>query len=200
MKISFCVLDWQRWHFNCHCKWCLMYQYPIWMCSVNILVFQKCNKYFYINATVGNFFFFLGLHLCFYFFFPFIFISWRLITLQYCSGFCHTLTWISHGFTCIPHPDPPSHFPLNFLNISFNFNILWIFFVASAQLYHIWITPIHFFPSSPYKVIFSYLIALGIFFNTKLKNCAVIFMLPMILNRALLKFQHKNYFPVGYFY
>ena len=30
-------------------------------------------------------------------FFPFIFISWRLITLQYCSGFCHTLTWISHG-------------------------------------------------------------------------------------------------------
>ena len=42
------------------------------------------------------------------FFFSFIFISWRLITLQYCSGFCHTLTWISHGFTCIPHPDPPS--------------------------------------------------------------------------------------------
>ena len=26
------------------------------------------------------------------FFPPFIFISWRLITLQYCSGFCHTLT------------------------------------------------------------------------------------------------------------
>ena len=48
----------------------------------------------------------------FFFFFPFIFISWRLITLQYCSGFCHTLTWISHGFTCIPHPDPPSHLPL----------------------------------------------------------------------------------------
>ena len=47
------------------------------------------------------------------FFFPFIFISWRLITLQYCGGFCHTLTWISHGFTCIPHPDPPSHLPLH---------------------------------------------------------------------------------------
>ena len=40
---------------------------------------------------------------------PFFFlISWRLITLQYCSGFCHTLTRISCGFTCIPHPDPPS--------------------------------------------------------------------------------------------
>ena len=35
------------------------------------------------------------------FFFP--------IILQYCSGFCHTLTWISHGFTCVPHPEPPSH-------------------------------------------------------------------------------------------
>ena len=34
-------------------------------------------------------------------FFFLIFISWRLITLQYCSGFCHTLTWISHGFTCV---------------------------------------------------------------------------------------------------
>ena len=43
----------------------------------------------------------------FCFFFSFIFISWRLITLQYCSGFCHTLTWISHGFTYVPHPDPP---------------------------------------------------------------------------------------------
>ena len=31
----------------------------------------------------------------------------------YCSGFCHTLTWISHGFTCVPHPDPPSHLPLH---------------------------------------------------------------------------------------
>ena len=46
------------------------------------------------------------------FFFPFIFIGWRLITLQYCSAFCHTLTWISHGFTCIPCPDPLSHLPL----------------------------------------------------------------------------------------
>ena len=50
-------------------------------------------------------------NLSFYFFFPFIFISRRLITLQYCSGFCHTLTWNSHGFTCVPHPDPPSRLP-----------------------------------------------------------------------------------------
>ena len=46
-------------------------------------------------------------------FFSFIFISWRLITLQHCSGFCHTLKWISHGFTCIPHPSPPTHLSLH---------------------------------------------------------------------------------------
>ena len=40
----------------------------------------------------------------------FIYFCWRLITLQYCSGFCHTLTWISHGCACVPHPEPPSHF------------------------------------------------------------------------------------------
>ena len=44
-------------------------------------------------------------------FFSFIFSSWRLITLQYCSGFCHTLTWISHGFTCVPYPNPPFCLP-----------------------------------------------------------------------------------------
>ena len=47
-----------------------------------------------------------------FFFFSFIFISWRLISLQYCSGFCHTWIWISHEFTYIPHPNPPSHLPL----------------------------------------------------------------------------------------
>ena len=31
----------------------------------------------------------------------------------YCSGFCHTLKWNSHGFTCVPHPDPPSHLLLH---------------------------------------------------------------------------------------
>ena len=30
---------------------------------------------------------------------------------KYCSGFCHTLTWISHGCTCVPHPEPRSHLP-----------------------------------------------------------------------------------------
>ena len=41
----------------------------------------------------------------------FFFFNWRLITLQYCSGFCRTVTWISHGCTCVLHPEPPSHLP-----------------------------------------------------------------------------------------
>ena len=33
----------------------------------------------------------------------------------YCIGFCHTLKWNSHGFTCVPHPNPPSHLPLHLI-------------------------------------------------------------------------------------
>ena len=38
----------------------------------------------------------VGAGVLFFFLFFFFFISWRLITLQYYSGFCHTLTRISH--------------------------------------------------------------------------------------------------------
>ena len=41
-----------------------------------------------------------------------IFFSFSFFFFFYCSGFCHTLKWISHGFTCIPHPNP-SHLPLH---------------------------------------------------------------------------------------
>ena len=58
-------------------------------------------------------------------FFSFIFISWRLIISQHFSGFCHTLTWISHGFTCIPHPGPPP--------TSLSTQSLWIFPVHQAR-------------------------------------------------------------------
>ena len=68
------------------------------------LFLPKGSKLGLLHCRQILFFFFL----IFYFF-----LSWRLITLQYCSGFCHTLTWISHGVTCIPHPDPPSPLPLH---------------------------------------------------------------------------------------
>ena len=55
-------------------------------------------------------------HTCFkwmhgFHFLKLIYFNWRLITLQYCSGFCHTFTWISHGCTCVPHLETLSHLP-----------------------------------------------------------------------------------------
>ena len=45
--------------------------------------------------------------------FYFIF-NWRIITLQYCDGFCHTSTWISHRHTHVPSllNLPPYSMPL----------------------------------------------------------------------------------------
>ena len=74
------------------------------------LLYKVCPAYLMVIHAWLEFFVVV---LFLFLFFPFIFISWRLITLQYGSGFCHTLTWISHGFTYIPHPDPPSHLPLH---------------------------------------------------------------------------------------
>ena len=41
--------------------------------------------------------------------YKFIYFNWRLITIL--CWFCHTSTWIRHGCTCVPHPEPPSHLP-----------------------------------------------------------------------------------------
>ena len=73
------------------------------------------------------FFFPLAKRVIYLFIFSFIFISWRLITLQYCSGFCHTLTWISHGFTCVSLPDPPSCF--------LSIGSFWVFPVHQARAF-----------------------------------------------------------------
>ena len=43
----------------------------------------------------------------FFFLCVFIYLNWRIITLQYHCGFCHPVTWISHGYTCVPHPEHP---------------------------------------------------------------------------------------------
>ena len=40
-----------------------------------------------------------------------IYFNWRQTTLQCCSVFCQTLTWISHGCTRVSHSEPPSHLP-----------------------------------------------------------------------------------------
>ena len=90
----------------------------LWECLNHLApvinTFNYLIKWKVINFSTDNFdnqlsmdFSFFYIQFILFYFFPFIFISWRLITLQYCSGICHTLTWISHGFTCVPHPDSP---------------------------------------------------------------------------------------------
>ena len=58
--------------------------------SVNLLTsLSNMNEILGMQSNIGSkLFHFFTLFI----FSPFIFISWRLITLQYCSGFCHTLT------------------------------------------------------------------------------------------------------------
>ena len=65
----------------------------MYLCMYSLLSFNTPNLFIYLFHS--------------------FFISWRLIALQYCSGFCHTLTWISRGFTCVPHPSSPSRLPLH---------------------------------------------------------------------------------------
>jgi len=76
----------------------------------NITTFK--NVFQYQTAKFNNekpqlLFFYVRLKI-FLFLNWFIYFNWRLITLQYCGGFCHTLTWISNGCTCVP----PSRIPL----------------------------------------------------------------------------------------
>ena len=64
---------------------------------------------FHVLATVNTVTMNIGGYVSFCFLT--IYFNWRLITLQYCSVFCHTLTWIGNGCTCAPHLEPPSHLP-----------------------------------------------------------------------------------------
>ena len=53
------------------------------------------HSFFFFGEYSANFYFFIFSFVsCFIYLF--FFISWGLITLQYCSGFCHTLRRISH--------------------------------------------------------------------------------------------------------
>ena len=71
------------------------------------------NFYHWENIWFFSLTWYQLMHSFFFFsiFSPIIFISWKLITFQYCSSSYHTLTWISHGFTCVSHLESSSHLP-----------------------------------------------------------------------------------------
>ena len=52
-------------------------------------------------------------------FFLIIYFNWKLITLQYCNGFCHTLTWLRWVYMCPPSwtPLPPPSLPFPSLRV-----------------------------------------------------------------------------------
>ena len=55
---------------------------------------------------------YIGRQILFFFFFNlFSYFNLRIITLQYCDGFHHTSTWISHACTCVPPPILNPHPP-----------------------------------------------------------------------------------------
>ena len=69
----------------------------------------EMKSFLFIEQQDISFFWYSSKYLIFKF-------NWRIITLQYCGGFCHTSTWIAHRYTCIPPPHhswtrlpPPSH-------------------------------------------------------------------------------------------
>ena len=57
---------------------------------------------YWIFVSEDTFGFFFPSPICFVYFLFF-----------FCSEFCHTLKWNSHVFTCVPHPNAPSHLPLH---------------------------------------------------------------------------------------
>ena len=92
----------------------------------NTLLIQSslyiATKAFFTPQVPFPFLYVLDLHLEIqsFSFNQFIYYNWRLITLQYCGGFCHTLKWISHGFafhavpslqSCLTLCDPMDYNP-----------------------------------------------------------------------------------------
>ena len=77
-------------------------------------VLSVCQALFLVQVIYMYFFFKFSKQ-----FFLLLFSFFLIIIIFICSGFCHTLKWISHGFTCVPHPDPRSQLPLRCIEQSF---------------------------------------------------------------------------------
>ena len=78
----------------------------------NICLLVNAIQLDFFKHLLNWFYFFITIFcVAFYLFIFKNYFNWRLIILQYCGGFCHTFTWISHGCTCVPQADSSSHLP-----------------------------------------------------------------------------------------
>ena len=75
----------------------IVYIVKLWKLFCCFLLFSTFQFFFNEYGVLS--YFFLFCKNLFYLFFSFTILYW----------FCLTSTWICHGFTRVPHPEPPSH-------------------------------------------------------------------------------------------
>ena len=76
--------------------------------SSSLILFSSHTQSF---PASGSFLFFLLFFLYFYFILLFLNFIFTLFYFTILYWFCHTLTWIRHGCTHVPNPEPTSHLP-----------------------------------------------------------------------------------------
>ena len=97
---------------------CQYTSFALLLLTVTLLNLNLYLAFYFLGAIINKIIFpslFLGCSLLmnrnaldiYFFFFLFIIIIFYFTILYW---FCHTLTLIHHGYTCVPHPEPLSHF------------------------------------------------------------------------------------------
>ena len=80
-----------------------MYKTLVSKVQVQNISLWKAGEIGLLNPKVEYWFF----SLYYYYYFCFTILYW----------FCHTLTWILHGCTWVPNPEPPSHLPPHIISL-----------------------------------------------------------------------------------
>ena len=113
-------LPWRRdWDFQelglCLLFWPQELSYCGWVCHLDLMYYREHVlrlkihwSWIFHSLGSGSFYIVEPINLCAGL--PVYIISYSFF---FCGGFCHTLKWNSQGFTCVPHPNPPSHLPLH---------------------------------------------------------------------------------------
>ena len=106
------VMDREAWHAAVHGVTKSQTRLSDWTeLNWNNMVLVEIGHFLEVSSWIMN--------LLIYYLFIYLFSFFFLFFLFICSEFCHTLKWNSHGFACVPHPDPLSHIPLHPLPLGF---------------------------------------------------------------------------------